>query len=243
MPSKASFTVHKRQYYYKHSQQVRRIMMVLVVIAFVFSCLVSTTHASCVVIDEAPTLQEEFVSAEMVARLARSKSGETTMELPCGIFVYDGDYVIIDELDAYEVLEVFKGDTYQEGDDMPLVWWTDTGYRQNIPSYVTGTNDEDDDGFLAILRGRRVCQNETNTWIYEEDDEPVPFELSECSYSNKPWSSVSDEEKEWLRQQAVTGGNTSTPAPSPTTVDITAPTLQSSSQPSAAESFCTLDYF
>lgn len=166
--------------------------------------LIPTCHAACLSEEDSPTMREQFETSELVGRFKLVDPSQQMM-LPCGILVWTGiEYSIIDELNSYQVVELFKGSVDSE---IPIVWWTDTGYRQAIPSYFT----EDDEGFLAVMNSYRTCQNDTNFWMYEDDYEPIPYEMGECSYSNQPWSEVSEEDKAWLRAQASASDS---PAPS-----------------------------
>jgi len=199
----------------------------MLLLACLLLILPTTTNASCLPIDEAPTLREQFNSSELVARL-QLKDPPETIKLPCGVLVFDESqvaYVIVDEFPAYEIIELFKGQA-PEG-DIPIVWWTDTGYRTSIPYYIT----DDPDGFLGVMDGFRTCQNDTSFWLYEEDYEPLPYEMGSCSYSNRPWSSVSDDDQEWLRQQAVSGGGTNTVSPTPTSTPPVVPVEPEPSEP------------
>lgn len=147
------------------------------------------------------------------------------LELACGIQVFsesDRTYIITNTLPAYEILEIFKGPSIPT--TIPVVWFTDTGFRTEIPSFLS----DDSGGFLAFLGAQRNCQNETSFWMLGDDEEPIPYEMSECSYHNMPWSSVDDDDVEWLRQQTdditlapsttYSIGLMPTVAPAPTTI-------------------------
>jgi len=192
-----------------HCTFIRTFHAMMLLLLACLLLLPTATNADCLPFDLAPTMREEFVTAELVARIT-IKDPPESIQLPCGFPVYrEAGYVIEDKLPAYEILELFRGKA-PDG-DIPIIWWTDTGYETTIPVHIT----DDDEGFLAVMNGFRTCQNETNDWIYEDDYEPLPYELGQCSYSNQPWSSVSDVDREWLRQQAVRGGEDSL-APIPT---------------------------
>lgn len=178
-------------------------------------------NALCLPIDLAPTLEQEFETASLVARLQLIQPPQD-MELACGMEVFteneievdSSPYVITNTLPAYEILEVFKGPSFPT--TIPIVWFTDTGRRADLPTSFTDNNS---DGFLAVLTAIQTCQNETSFWAYEEGYEPIPYEMSECSFNNMPWSSVSDGDVEWLRQNAVVNDDDASTAPS-TTVSI-----------------------
>lgn len=158
--------------------------------------------ASCLPIDLAPNLQQEFESASLVARLQLIQPTQD-MDLACGIQVFSendsgGNYIIINTLPSYEIVELFKGPATPT--TIPVVWFTDTGFRTDLPSFLTS---DDSGGVLAFLRAHTTCQNETSFWIYEDDYEPIPYEMSECSYQNMPWNSVNDDTVDWLRQQTI----------------------------------------
>ena len=160
--------------------------------------LPTACEASCLPIDLAPNFQQEFEAASLVARLQLIQPAQD-LELACGIQVFsesDRTYVITNTLPAYEILEIFKGPSIPT--TIPVVWFTDTGFRTEIPTFITSV---DDPGFLAFLGAQRNCQNETSFWMLGDDEEPIPYEMSECSYHNMPWSSVDDDDVEWLRQQ------------------------------------------
>ena len=193
-----------------------------------------STHGACLPIDLAPTLQEQYEASELVARL-KLKDPPETIQLPCGILVFDEQgtftYIIQDQFPSYEIIELFKGNV--DGSEIPIAWWTDTGYRTNIPTYIT----DDADGFLAIMDSHKVCENDTSTsFPYPDDYKPIPYEAGECSYGNQRWSSVSEEDQAWLREQAVAGGGAA-PSPAPTPVISTSEPLMASDMPTQTESF------
>eukprot|EP00544_Gedaniella_sp_CCMP2646_P015149 CAMPEP_0202488918 /NCGR_PEP_ID=MMETSP1361-20130828/6818_1 /ASSEMBLY_ACC=CAM_ASM_000849 /TAXON_ID=210615 /ORGANISM="Staurosira complex sp., Strain CCMP2646" /LENGTH=286 /DNA_ID=CAMNT_0049118589 /DNA_START=111 /DNA_END=971 /DNA_ORIENTATION=+ len=180
-------------------------MLFFACISFLLLLFPTASNALCLPIDLAPTLEQEFETASLVARLQLIQPPQD-MELACGMEVFteneievdSSPYVITNTLPAYEILEVFKGPSFPT--TIPIVWFTDTGLRTVLPTSFTDNNS---DGFLAFLTAIQTCQNETSFWVYEEDYEPIPYEMSECSYTNMPWSSVSDGDVEWLRQNAV----------------------------------------
>lgn len=186
-----------------------------------FTCLLFSlaplANAACLPIDLAPTFQEEVNAADFVA-LVQLKEPPELMKLPCGIQVYGEPnigYIITEELPVYEIIEVFKGSSSET--EIPIVYWTDTGYRVDIPEFLT----DDSQGFLAVMRTFTTCQNETNVWIYGPDEYSqgnLPYEISSCQYGNQRWSDVSDENEEWLRQLASQAATTLAPAVQETTV-------------------------
>jgi hypothetical protein len=176
----------------------------------------TASNGDCVTIDLAPTLEQEFETASLVARLQLIQPPQD-MELACGMEVFteneidvdSSPYVITNTLPTYEILEVFKGPSFPT--TIPIVWSTDTGRRADLPTSFTDNNS---DGFLAVLTAIQTCQNETSFWVNEEDYEPIPYDMSDCSYTNMPWSSVSDGDVEWLRQNAVVNDDDASMAPS-----------------------------
>jgi hypothetical protein len=163
-------------------------------VVYVIFLLPFVCNASCS--PETKTVQEQFEASTNVARLTYVNQPVT---LPCGLEVYDYDqdpdgYVILDTLPLYKVEELFKGSL--EGDDIPIVWVTDTGFRQEIPSSFNETG-----GFLAFLMPHRYCQNETEFFEYPANFQPTPYAMNECVRVNQPWSSVSDADRAFLREQ------------------------------------------
>lgn len=106
-----------------------------------------------------------------------------------------------------QVLEIFhsNGDNNNAvvlDDILTVVWDTDTGLRQDLPSDLV---DSGEDGFLAMLSKRSSCPEGTN------DVEDVFYALNECNFdTNKPWSSLSKVEVNILRGVSVVNDSVGT---------------------------------
>ena len=171
-----------------------------------FVCLLSSFARLCIGDCAEPlSIQEQFEASPLVARLMFTSSDPAT--LPCGLEAYDEEEgtIILDTLPVYEVLEVFKGNVTAA--EIPIVWGTDTGFRQQIPSSFNAT-----EGFLAFLAALRYCNNGTNFFLYPDDFEPTPYEMNECVVVSQPWSTVSDEDRAFLKYQNQTASTQYTPS-------------------------------
>ena len=151
-------------------------------------CLVVSSYARCA----APLPVQEAYNADYTAIVARLSLTERVADASCSYRVAWEGNVIRNDFFVYKVEEVFKGTLEEE---LPVIYWTDTGYRRDMPSYLT----ESTEGFLAFLGSD--CQSPSD-WTEPNPDGPVPFSVSECS-SSSPWSDVSEEDKSFLRSKSL----------------------------------------
>ena len=114
----------------------------------------------------------------------------------------DGEgYVNINMVPVYTIQEIFVGGNTAEGgggvtvgDEIPILYGTDTGDREDFPSRLNDT-----EGFLGVLNRVGYCFVGGE---YVEASSMV-HTMNECNFlSNIPWSDVSEEDRELLR-----GGN------------------------------------
>ena len=127
---------------------------------------------------------------------------------PCSFKVYqrwdpsreDGEgYVNINMVPVYTIQEIFVGgNTTTEGgggvtvgDEIPILYSTDTGDREDLPSRLNDT-----EGFLGVLNRVGYC------FVGGEyvEASSIVHTMNDCNFlSNIPWSDVSEEDRELLR--------------------------------------------
>jgi hypothetical protein len=191
----------------------------LVAIHTFLALLIIHCRADC--LPDPPNLREQFEISPVVARLTAPGDMQHQQTMPCSVEFYDevqGAYIFKDTVLMYSIIELFKGDLSNQVSDNStgVVWATDTGYREALPSRYT----DDSLGFLAFLSPVETCYS-TNTSSGETMLIPYPdpatrsFEMNECDlFANSPWSDVSDDDKAFLRSETA-------PSSSPTDSPVT----------------------
>ena len=154
-----------------------------------------------------------YLDNDLIAKLAftydENGDAKKVSTDPCSFEIYqrwdpsreDGEgYVNINMVPVYTIQEIFVGgNTTTEGvtvgDEIPILYSTDTGRREDLPSRLNDT-----EGFLGVLNRVGYCfvdgeHVEASSMVQQ----PV-YSMSECnSLSNIPWSDVSEEDRELLR--------------------------------------------
>ena len=117
---------------------------------------------------------------------------------PCSFEVYQNGegYININMVPVYTIQEIFVGvNTTTEGvtvgDEIPILYSTDTGDREDLPSRLNDT-----EGFLGVLNRVGYC------FVGGEyvEASSIVHTMNDCNFlSNIPWSDVSEEDRELLR--------------------------------------------
>lgn len=156
---------------------------------------------------------------------------------PCSFEVYqsgesesESGYVNIDMVPVYTIQEIFVGVNTTKGeggvtvgDEIPILYSTDTGSREDLPSRLN-----DKEGFLGVLNLKGYCFVD-GEHVKASSMAQQLYTMSECnSLLNIPWPDVSKEDRELLR-------NPSQPS--------SQPSFQPSSQPVSNAFSSTLTSF
>jgi len=123
---------------------------------------------------------------------------------PCSFEIYQGgEYIFTDQVQAFTIQEIFhdgSSSNLKVGDEIPLLYSTDTGYRE---FFLASPLNSGEDGFLAVVTLVSSCYiNEQLEYPYpiQEVASIQPYEMNECNFNlNVPWSSVTEEEQVLLR--------------------------------------------
>lgn len=123
---------------------------------------------------------------------------------PCSFEVYQGgEYIFTDQVQAFTIQEIFHDGSSSNltvGDTIPLLYSTDTGYRE---FFLASPLNNGEDGFLGVVKLVSSCYiNEEYKYPYpiQEAASIQPYEMNECNFNlNVPWSSVTDEEQVLLQ--------------------------------------------
>ena len=122
---------------------------------------------------------------------------------PCSFEVYQGgEYIFTDQVQAFTIQEIFhdgSSSNLKVGDTIPLLYSTDTGYRE---FFLASPLNNEEDGFLGIIKLVSSCYiNEQLEYPYPIQEASIqPYEMNECNFNlNVPWSSVTEEEQVLLR--------------------------------------------
>ena len=121
---------------------------------------------------------------------------------PCSFEVYQGGgYIFTNNVQAFTIEEIFHdgSSNVKVGDEIPLLYSTDTGYRK---FFLASPLNVKEDGFLAVVKLVSSCYiNEQLEYPYPIQEAIIqPYEMNECNFNlNIPWSSVTEEEQVLLR--------------------------------------------
>lgn len=129
------------------------------------------------------SFEEQFASSPCVARL---RLAGTCVQTPCDYEVFGdgGEYIMTNQLFAYKVIEVFKGEDLTAGQEIPVLFWTDTGDNRRW-------KDEEEDLLAYMFVQSTSCQ-----WLFRTYKSSVYF-VNGCQI-NKEWLSLSEHELDFL---------------------------------------------
>ena len=160
---------------------------------------ICTDTGECELVDSRPTFTEHFASSSIVVRL--NATGTEKIELPsCEIDGYHNGtaYGTTATFALFDAVQVYKLGNLTSTTDLPVILNSDTGFR-DVPSRFL-----DPEGVLAFFGGASC---------------PLQLKLGDlCDLYTAPWTSVTEEDKNFLEQSLLppTASPTESPALAPT---------------------------
>ena len=135
-------------------------------------------HASCN--RDPPTFAEDYDKYPLVLQVTRTRPKKLLESDHCSVEMADNDYIETNLFPLFQIEKVFKDETgngYEEGDEIPLIYDTDTGYQQVRKSLADGSTS-----WVVFLRSAYRCT---------ADGKHTTHYFGECTRSNGPVSSLS----------------------------------------------------
>jgi hypothetical protein len=138
---------------------------------------------------------------------------------------YPGYFDTMEGFGVLHVEEVFRGGntTTAVGDEITFVYWTDTGFQQELPYFLVKDANSNEGILVFLSLPSLACAD--NTTVSEESI----YSMSECDFGNGipyegGWANVSSDDQAFLRslsRTVTTSGQGSVPAGHPTISTLT----------------------